>query len=78
VRHGARLEFAVVDDGVGFDPKTVQLGAGLTNVADRLGSIGGELTIRSAPGVGTQIGGSIATDATAVVLAPPLEDGAHA
>ena len=78
VRHGARLEFAVVDDGVGFDPKTVQLGAGLTNVADRLGSIGGQLTIRSAPGVGTQIGGSIATDATAVVLAPPLEDGAHA
>lgn len=60
VRQGSRLEFSVVDDGIGFDPTTVQLGSGLMNVVDRLGSIGGELTIRSAPGDGTHIGGAVA------------------
>jgi len=60
VEQGSRLEFSVVDDGVGFDPTSVQLGAGLTNVVDRLGSIGGELTIRSVPGAGTHIAGSVA------------------
>jgi len=60
LRQGSRLEFSVVDDGIGFDPKTAQLGSGLMNVADRLGSIGGELTIRSAPGTGTHIGGAVA------------------
>ena len=48
-RNGS-LEFTVTDDGAGFDPGTVTLGSGLLGMTDRIDSIGGELTIESAPG----------------------------
>lgn len=53
------LTFAVQDDGVGFDPETAR-GSGLTNMRDRLEAVGGNLTIRSAPGRGTVVEGRIA------------------
>jgi signal transduction histidine kinase len=34
-------------------------GAGLTNMADRLDALGGELTVTSAPGRGTRVTGSL-------------------
>src|SRR5690606_1124076 len=37
--HGVHVE--VVDDGPGFDPATVARGAGLANIADRIGAVGG-------------------------------------
>ena len=57
-RNGS-LEFTVTDDGAGFDPATVTLGSGLLGMTDRIDSIGGELTIESAPGDGTTIRGSV-------------------
>jgi signal transduction histidine kinase len=53
------LLFEVSDDGAGFDPAAAARGAGLTNMTDRLGAIGGTLRIESSPGRGTRIAGAI-------------------
>jgi signal transduction histidine kinase len=63
---GTQLHFEVVDDGAGFaagdgDASTsgggggVLRGHGLINMSDRVGAMGGELTIRSTPGDGTTV-----------------------
>jgi len=53
------LAFEVRDDGPGFDSATTEHGHGFTNMSDRLGAIGGTLTIVSSPGAGTVIHGAI-------------------
>jgi signal transduction histidine kinase len=52
------LTFRVVDDGPGFALGEVR-SHGLQNMEDRLGAIGGRLTIATAPGRGTTISGRI-------------------
>ncbi len=61
VSAGAGLvRFEVTDDGVGFDPASPSHhGAGLQGMADRLGAVGGALTVASCPGRGTRISGSV-------------------
>jgi signal transduction histidine kinase len=54
-----RLRFAVADDGTGFDTATRRDGAGLVNLGDRLGALGGELTVHSSPGQGTTVEGAV-------------------
>ena len=54
-----RLSFTVTDEGPGFDPRAAVQGSGLRNMADRVGVVGGSLTIDSRPGVGTTITGRI-------------------
>jgi signal transduction histidine kinase len=56
---GAKLLFAVEDDGMGFDPATRPRGSGLTNMADRLDALGGAVAVRSKPGEGTAVSGSL-------------------
>jgi signal transduction histidine kinase len=53
------LNFDVGDDGVGFDLAHKSLSAGLTNMSDRLGAVGGTLRVESAPGFGTHVAGEI-------------------
>jgi signal transduction histidine kinase len=53
------LRFEISDDGEGFDASATSYGTGLQGMTDRLAAIGGELTVRSAPGVGTTIRGAI-------------------
>jgi signal transduction histidine kinase len=53
------LSFAVVDDGVGFDPDATTQGSGLQGIADRLDALGGRLEIRAAPGEGTTLVGLV-------------------
>ena len=53
------LCFAVSDDGSGFDFEHRGLGAGLTNMGDRLGAVGGTLHVQSRSGSGTQVNGVI-------------------
>jgi signal transduction histidine kinase len=56
----ATLGFEVTDDGAGFDAAGVgEHGHGFVNMADRLGAFGGTLTVRSAPGAGATISGSL-------------------
>jgi signal transduction histidine kinase len=53
------LTFEVRDDGVGFDPRAKGIGTGLQGMSDRLGALGGELHVTSAPGAGTMVRGSV-------------------
>jgi signal transduction histidine kinase len=55
----SHLSFAVVDDGVGFDPGATTQGTGLQGIADRLDALGGRLEIRAAPGEGTTLIGLV-------------------
>jgi signal transduction histidine kinase len=59
------LTFSVTDDGPGFDPTTPAEGTGLLGMADRVGALGGTLAIRSTPGGGTVVEGSIPVDSGA-------------
>ena len=49
------LMFEVGDDGPGFDPSRAVEGAGITNMRDRLGALGGTLRIDTHAGGGTRI-----------------------
>jgi signal transduction histidine kinase len=53
------LLFEVSDDGAGFEPSRNGNGAGLTNMRDRLGAVGGTLRIESTGGHGTRIEGVV-------------------
>jgi two-component system, NarL family, sensor histidine kinase DevS len=45
VREGATVVMTIEDDGIGFDPGTVDRGDGLTNIEERARRIGGKLLI---------------------------------
>jgi signal transduction histidine kinase len=53
------LAFAVADDGAGFDGERHGDGAGITSMRDRIGAVGGELELVSAPGSGTTVRGRV-------------------
>jgi signal transduction histidine kinase len=57
------LTFEVTDDGRGFDPTAAHSGSGLQGIADRIAALGGELTVRSAPGKGTTVAGRLPVEA---------------
>ena len=52
------LRFEVRDDGPGFSVDDAA-GAGLVNMRDRISAVGGKLEIRSSPGAGTTVVGTI-------------------
>ena len=60
------LTFAVSDDGVGFDPAAAERGSGLQGIADRLAALGGTMDVRSTPGHGTTVAGSLPVATAAV------------
>jgi signal transduction histidine kinase len=51
------IEISITDDGIGFDPYSNddQGGLGLISMQERIEKLGGNLTINSAPGEGTQV-----------------------
>jgi signal transduction histidine kinase len=54
------VRFSVTDDGVGFVTRGQAAGgAGLTNMTDRIGAVGGTLAVRSSPGDGTTVLGTV-------------------
>ncbi len=59
-----QVEFAVDDDGRGFDAGSTNYGTGLQGMADRLDAIGGELLVESRPGVGSTVSGRVPVGAT--------------
>jgi len=81
--HGARVEleiaatafgihFAVVDDGVGFDPDGQPAGLGMDDMHDRIADVGGWLEIDSSPLRGTIVRGRVPAGADAhPPTAPP-------
>ena len=52
------LVFSVQDDGAGFD-LAAAAGSGITNIRDRMASVGGRVEIASMPGAGTTVGGAV-------------------
>jgi signal transduction histidine kinase len=56
---GGKLCFEVGDTGVGWDPTHIPPGHGLTNMADRIGAVGGTLRVVARPGAGTRLRGQI-------------------
>ena len=58
-RRNGSLEFAVRDDGRGFDAAGTGYGTGLQGIVDRLDAIGGSVTIETEPGAGTTMSGQV-------------------
>jgi len=75
-----RVELEIVDDGIGFQPEAVRDhgGMGLDSIRERAEQLGGEVTIRSAPGEGTSIKVAISLKKEQSEMAPlavfPEED----
>ena len=67
-----RLDFEIVDDGVGYDVESARhAGHGLTNMADRIAALGGTLVVESTPERGTTVRANIpVADAAMRELAP--------
>jgi signal transduction histidine kinase len=61
------LIFDVADTGAGFDLTSHARGAGMTNMMDRVGAVGGTLRVDSSPGRGTTVSGTIPLRSAAVV-----------
>jgi signal transduction histidine kinase len=53
------VTFEVTDRGKGFDATATGYGTGLRGMADRLDALGGSLQIRSHPGQGTTVVGTV-------------------
>ena len=53
------VAFTISDDGVGMDEGMPSGGIGLTSMEDRIGAVGGELEVASAPGQGTTVRGTV-------------------
>jgi signal transduction histidine kinase len=49
------MVLTIKDDGIGFDPSLVKMGAGLKNIQNRAYLINGTCTIQSAPEQGCKI-----------------------
>lgn len=54
-RWAGMLRVIVSDDGVGFDPRQSATGIGLPNVRARVAALGGQVDVRSVPGMGTDV-----------------------
>jgi signal transduction histidine kinase len=57
--HNGTLAFSVADTGQGFDLEAVGPSAGIMNMTDRIGALGGRLNISSTPPVGTTVSGVV-------------------
>jgi signal transduction histidine kinase len=67
---GGDLRFEVADDGRGFDATRPSESAGMQNMTDRIGALGGTLRIESAPGRGTTVTGVLPASALRGTAAP--------
>ena len=56
---GGSLTFEVIDDGIGFDPSAVADSHGFVNMRDRVGALGGVISVTSSPDRGTVVHGSL-------------------
>jgi signal transduction histidine kinase len=64
-----QLEFTVEDDGQGFDAASVTTGTGLTNMRDRVDTVGGRLIVVGRPNGGTRVSAWIPIAQAAIEIA---------
>jgi signal transduction histidine kinase len=74
---GGTLVVRIVDDGGGFVQLRGCEGAGLTNIRDRLASVGGTVTISSTPGRGTVVAMTLPWPAERQRRALPARSHSH-
>jgi signal transduction histidine kinase len=72
---GRRLRFSVADAGPGFDITAVPAGGGLQNMADRIGAVGGDLTVHTELGKGTRVTGWVPVALGGVAGSEPAPGG---
>jgi signal transduction histidine kinase len=53
--YGNNMMIIIKDDGVGFDPASVKMGAGLKNIQNRVYLVNGTCSIQTSPGKGCKI-----------------------
>jgi signal transduction histidine kinase len=61
----AAVEVTIQDDGRGFNPSAPRGGVGLRGLEERVKELGGTLTVRSAPGTGTELKARVPLPASA-------------
>ena len=72
--HDRRLEFEIVDDGVGFDVESARhAGQGLAHMSDRIAALEGTLVVESTPGRGTTVRANIPVADAATQRVGPVE-----
>ncbi len=59
---GSRLEFSIQDNGRGFDPVCAGKGLGLPTMQERARMLGGDFSVKTAPGKGTLLQFSVPLD----------------
>lgn len=59
---GSGISFSLSDRGPGFDPASTPRGMGMDIMQDRIDALEGTLVVRSAPGAGTTIEGTVPTE----------------
>lgn len=62
-RDSVGIRFTIADDGAGMPESAATGGDGLAGMRDRIGAVGGEVQIHSAPGRGVTVRGSIPASA---------------
>ena len=73
-----RLDFEIVDDGLGYDAATRHAGQGLANMSDRIKALGGTLVVESTPGRGTSVRAQVpAADAAVQRVGPSASAGSE-
>ena len=74
VERSGALVFTVRDEGPGFvvDPAEVGGGRGMRNMTARLSAVGGRVVVRSAPGEGTTVEGTVPLPAESRSTTPPV------
>jgi signal transduction histidine kinase len=74
--NGGQLNFQVSDNGRGFKPGEATVSAGLQNMRDRIQAVGGSLNVRSEPGTGSTVAGSVPLAPTSSELGSARSVGA--
>jgi signal transduction histidine kinase len=74
-----QIEMEIVDNGVGFDPASIQdsAGMGLVSIQERAEQLDGTVTVDSKPGEGTRIKVSLADVENIEKQGPPDEGGVN-
>jgi signal transduction histidine kinase len=68
------VRFSVDDDGSGFVMERGGGNFGLTNMTDRIGAVGGSLSVRSGPGAGTSVEGRIPIESASLAQSNHVAD----
>ena len=64
------IRFTISDDGLGFDPATVQRGAGLQNMRERVTLMGGQITVARRLEGGTVVSATVRDLPPMPIMAP--------